>query len=151
MTLRAVPVLPLSLVAAACLIAAACTTRSTPPAPRVLVANSWARIAEPGATSGVYLEITNNDTVAIILVGVTTNAAAAAEVHETMQHEGMAHMMPRTELPIAAGAVLTMQPGGLHVMLVDLRRALAVGDSIRLQLHFGDSTTVPVTVPVLTP
>ena len=113
-------------------------------------------IKHRGRKSGRPLETAvsayrKGDTVAIMLVGVTTNAAAAAEVHETMQHEGMAHMMPRTELPIAAGAVLTMQPGGLHVMLVDLRRALAVGDSIRLQLHFGDSTTGPVTVPVLTP
>jgi copper(I)-binding protein len=36
-------------------------------------------------------------------------------------------------------------------MLVGLRHALAVGDSVRLQLHFSDSTTVPVTVPVVTP
>jgi len=47
--------------------------------------------------------------------------------------------------------VVKMEPGGVHVMLVGLRRALAVGDSVRLRLHFSDSTTVPVTVPVVTP
>ena len=131
--------------------AISCTTAAAPPVERLVVRSSWARIADSGATSGAYLEIVNNDTVPRSLVGVFTDAAAAAEVHETMQHQGMAHMMPRTELPIAAGAVLTMQPGGLHVMLVDMRRALAVGDSVRVRLRFSDSTDVPVTVPVKTP
>jgi hypothetical protein len=58
MILRAIPVVRLALVAAASLVAAACTPRSAPPAPRrVAVANSWARIADSGATSGAYMEI----------------------------------------------------------------------------------------------
>ncbi len=129
----------------------ACDTRSAPSVPRIEVRHSWARIADSGATSGAYLEIANNDTVAITLVGVTTNDAGAAEVHETMQHDGMAHMMPRTEVRIPAGDVLTMAPGGLHVMLVDVRRAFVIGDSVRLRLRFSDSTTVDVTAPVQTP
>ena len=73
------------------------------------------------------------------------------ERDEETQHDGMAHMMARTELPIAAGEVLSMQPGGLHVMLVDLRRALVVGDSVPLRLRFRDGTELPVVVPVKTP
>lgn len=129
----------------------ACTTRSAPPVPRVEVRHAWARIADSGATSGAYLEIDNNDTVPITLVGVATSDAQAAEVHESMQHDGMAHMMPRTELLIPAGDVVKMAPGGLHVMLIDLRHALAVGDSVQLSLRFSDSTRVAVTVPVRTP
>jgi len=60
-------------------------------------------------------------------------------------------MTPRPSLLIAPAEVVKMEPGGVHVMLVGLRRALAVGDSVRLRLHFSDSTTVPVTVPVVTP
>jgi len=97
------------------------------------------------------MEIANNDTVALTLVGVTTTDAGAAEVHESMQQDGMAHMMPRTELRIPAGDVVTMAPGGLHVMLIDLRRALVIGDSVRLRLRFSDSTSMAVTVPVQTP
>ncbi len=129
----------------------ACTTRSAPPVPRVEVRHSWARMADSGATSGAYMEIDNNDTVPITLVGVTTTDAKAAEVHETMQHDGMAHMMARTELAIPAGDVVKMAPGGLHVMLIDVRRALVVGDSVRLSLRFSDSTSVAVTIPVRTP
>lgn len=154
MTSHAAPALRHVIVTAtsiATTLLAACTLRSDPPVPRVDVQHSWARIADSGAISGVYMEIDNNDTVPITLVGVTTTDAGAAEVHETMQQDGMAHMMPRTELRIPAGDVVKMVPGGLHVMLIDLRRTLSVGDSVRLRLQFSDSTSVAVTVPVKTP
>ena len=148
---RATPAVCGLLVVAAGSAVAACTTRAVPPVPRIDVPHSWARIADSGATSGAYLDIRNNDSVAITLVGVTTGDAGAAEVHETMQHDGMAHMRPRTDVRIPAGDVVTMAPGGLHVMLIDVRRALVIGDSVRLRLHFSDSTTVAVTAPVQTP
>ncbi len=150
----AVPTRRSLLVAVASLAAAvlsACTTRSLPPVPRVEVRQSWARIADSGATSGAYMEIGNNDTVSITLVGASTPDAGAAEVHETMQQDGTAHMMPRPALRIPAGDVVEMAPGGLHVMLVDVRRALTVGDSVRISLRFSDSTNVVVVVPVRTP
>ena len=154
MTLRAVSTFRRTLLAATYVSASVligCTTQTVFAVPRVEIRQSWARIADSGATSGAYMEIANNDSVPITLVGVTTPDAAAAEVHETMQHNGMAHMTPRTELLIPAGDVVTMVPGGLHVMLVDLRRTLAVGDSVRLRLQFSDSTRADVTVPVKTP
>lgn len=151
MTLHVRGAIRLVFTATASVVAMACGTRSTPTVPRVEVHHSWARIADSGATSGAYMEIANNDTVAITLVGVTTTDAGAAEVHESMQQDGMAHMMPRTALRIPAGDVVTMAPGGLHVMLIDLRRALVIGDSVRLRLRFSDSTSVAVTAPVQTP
>ena len=150
MILRVLPVVSLAAVLVSGL-AIACSTSAAPPVPRVEVHHSWARIADSGATSGAYMEIANNDTVAITLVGITTNDAGAAEVHETMQHDGMAHMMPRADVGIPAGDVLIMAPGGVHVMLVNVRRTLAIGDSVRLRLRFSDSTTVAVTAPVRTP
>lgn len=146
-------VLPVVTVAAAAVtgLGIACTTSAAPPIERIAVRSGWARIADSGATSGAYLEIANNDTVATTLVGVTASDAAAAEVHESMQQDGMAHMMPRTDVRIAAGDVLTMAPGGVHVMLINLRRALVIGDSVRLRLIFSDSTSMSVTAPVRTP
>jgi len=150
MTLRVLPVVTLAAVVVTGL-GIACTTSDAPPIERIAVRSGWARIADSGATSGAYLEIANNDTVAIMLVGVTTSDAAAAEVHESMQQDGMAHMMPRTDVRFAAGDVLTMAPGGVHVMLIDVRRALVIGDSVRLRLRFNDSTSVNVTAPVRSP
>ena len=141
----------LIVVAATTVGTAACTTRSLPPVPRVELRHGWARIADSGATSGAYMEIANNDTAPITLVGVTSIDAAAAEVHETMQQDGMAHMMPRTALRVSGGDVIRMEPGGVHVMLIDVKRRLTVGDSVRLTLRLSDSTDVNVVIPVVTP
>lgn len=138
-------------VATTTMVATACTTRSLPPVDRLELRHGWARIADSGTTSAAYMEIANNDSVPMVLVGVTTVDADAAEVHETMQHDGMAQMMPRTELRIPVGEVFKLEPGGVHVMLIALKRRLAVGDSVRLRLHFSDSTDVNVVVPVRTP
>ncbi len=150
MRLRCVPLFSLAAVAASG-TALACTPSAATPMERLVVRSGWARLADSGATSGAYLEIANNDTAAVTLVGITADVATAAEVHESMQHEGMAHMIARTELPIAAGSVLSMQPGGLHVMLVGLRRALAVGDQVSLRLRFSNGTEVAAVVPVNAP
>jgi copper(I)-binding protein len=137
--------------AVGCALLTACTLQSAPPAERITVRSGWARMADSGATSGAYLDIVNNDTTTHSLIGVAADGVDAAEVHESTQHEGMSHMMPRTDLPIAPGATLTMQPGGIHVMLIGVRRRLSVGDSVRLQLRFSDSTVVSTSVPVRTP
>ena len=151
MTLLLVAACRFIVVAATTVGAAACTTRSLPPVPRVELRHGWARISDSGATSGAYLEIVNNDTVPITLVGVTSIDAGAASVHETMQQGGMAHMMPRAALRVSAGDVIKMEPGGVHVMLIDVKRRLTVGDSVRLTLRLSDSTDVNVVIPVVTP
>lgn len=131
---------------------AACAPTAQPDGARgVVVADAWARLADSGATSGAYLSLRNADTVAAKLVGATSAWARATEVHETMQHDGMAHMQARPSITIAAGDSLVMQPGGLHIMLIDLARAIAVGDSVPLTLRFATGDSLSVRVPVRTP
>ncbi len=125
--------------------------QSVPPVERIAVRNAWARIADSGATSGAYLDVVNNDSALLRLIGVSTDDAYAAEVHETMQHDGMARMMPRSEIAIAPGTALTMAPGGLHIMLIGVHRTLAAGDSVRVRLRFSDSSAVTTVIPVKTP
>ncbi|MCZ8203016.1 copper chaperone PCu(A)C [Gemmatimonas sp.] len=122
----------------------------TPRTGRVVSA-AWARPADSGATGGAYFTIVNADSVATALVAVTSTAAAAAEVHESMQHDGMAHMMARAAVPIAPRDSLVMLPGGVHVMLLQLTRALAVGDTVPLTLRFAAGDSLVVRVPVRAP
>ena len=47
-----------------------------------------------------------------------------------------------------AGSEVIFEPGGLHVMLVGLKKELKVGDVIELHLHFRIHTDIPVSVSV---
>jgi len=51
-------------------------------------------------------------------------------------------------LPLPAGETVTLQPGGYHVMLLDIAEPLEVGDEIELTLDFEDADDVTITVEV---
>ena len=103
---------PLFVLAAtsAAMLSAACTPAETPRGRSVT--SAWARAADSGATGGAYLTIVNADSVAVELVGESSPVATSVEVHESMQHDGMSHMMPRTSVPIGARDSVVMAPGG---------------------------------------
>jgi hypothetical protein len=56
---------------------------------------------------------------------------------------------------IAPGATLAMAPGGMHLMLVGMRRAVAEGDTVDVVLRFtrgaGAADSLPVRLPVRAP
>lgn len=125
----------------------ACTT-SEPPLRGQFVSGAFARPADSAATGGAYLTIINADSTAVALTGAASSYATAVEVHETMDHNGMTHMMARPSLPIGARDSVVMKPGGVHMMLVGLTRALREGDSVPLTLRFSRGDSVLVRVPV---
>ena len=79
------------------------------------------------------------------LVSVSTDAAGKAEIHEMSTAGGVMTMAEMTDgLPLPAGEVTALQPGGNHIMLMQVTAPLAEGDTVDLALTFAD--TAPVTV-----
>lgn len=138
--------------AAIAVVGVAACGAAKPAASRPLtVRDAWARAADSGTTGAIYFAATNTDTVPVSITSLTSPDAVAAELHETMQMNSMAHMAPRSAILLAPDSTLTMAPGGLHVMLIELRRALRVGDSIAVTITLLDGRTVPVTAKVRAP
>ncbi|HYW33204.1 MAG TPA: copper chaperone PCu(A)C [Gemmatimonas sp.] len=108
----------------------------------VKVRDAWSRPAAIGTTGVAYVTLENTDTADVHLTRVVSTVAARAELHESMEHEGMTHMEARPDVLVAYGATVAMRPGALHVMLVDLKRALAAGDTVPLSLQFSDRRAV---------
>jgi hypothetical protein len=57
-------------------------------------------------------------------------------------------MRPVETLALPAGATLAMKPGGLHIMLIHLKRALRPGDRVPLTLTFEHGAALTLKVPV---
>ncbi|MES2524536.1 MAG: copper chaperone PCu(A)C [Gemmatimonadota bacterium] len=122
---------------------AACAEREPPDPPQpVQVRDAWSRPAAIGTTGVAYITLENTDTADVHLTRVISTVATRAELHETMDSQGMSHMEPRPDVLVAHGATIAMRPGGLHIMLVELTRALAVGDTVPLSLRFADGRAV---------
>lgn len=61
---------------------------------------------------------------------------------------GMMTMRQISSIPVPAGATVTLEPGGLHMMLIDLAAPLVAGESFELTLEFASGATVRVPVDV---
>jgi copper(I)-binding protein len=114
----------------------------------VQVENAWARATAAGAMSGgIFLTVTDTGA-PDRLVGASTPVAATAELHETVNDNGVMRMRPVAGLPLEAGKPVVLKPGSYHVMLMGLRQQLKPGDSFPVTLTFEHAPPVTATVTV---
>lgn len=108
----------------------------------------WARPTPGAATPGVAYFTVIDKGQPDKLVGVSTPIAAAAELHETVNDNGVMKMRPVQSVALAPGKPVTFKPGSYHVMLMGLKNPLKVGDSFPLTLTFEHAQPITVTVKV---
>ena len=121
------------------------------PAPPISVEGAWARAAVQDANAGggmsaVYMVVHNRSDEDDTLIGVHSDAANAAEVHRTAMENGVMQMQPAGGVAVPAKGQVTLEPGGLHVMLMGLRQDLREGSAVTVTMQF--ERAVPVQVPV---
>jgi copper(I)-binding protein len=127
-----------------CAILWACSNGAQAP---IEVRNAWSPAAPPGAdAAAVYLEVKANAT--DTLLGASTPVAAQAEMHTTLQAQGMMQMRPIERLEIRAGESIKFEPAGKHFMLTGLRQPLAADSQFPLTLRFAKAGAVTVAVKV---
>ena len=126
-------------------------------APELEVMDPWARprmvrVGDegplPGATSGVYLEIRNRGPAADRLLGGETPSATEIQIHESYLEEDVVRMRRVDGVDLPAGGVVALKPGGLHLMLLDLRQSLQEGDTLSLTLTFQHAPPARLRIPV---
>lgn len=116
----------------------------------ITVTDVWVRQpAEGQTTSAAYGTITNNGDADVTLVGASVPFDATVEIHETlMGDDGVMTMQEREDgFVIPAGGTFTLEPGGPHIMMIDVDPADIV-DSVEVTMIFDDGTELTVTAPV---
>lgn len=114
---------------------------------------SEARIGMPtGPNAALYFTVDNHTNGADVLEGAETTVAASVEIHETVAgDDGTMGMQPvDAPLEVPANGVLVFEPGGLHLMLVDVNR-LEVGDEIEVTLRWQNAGEVRIGALVVAP
>ena len=115
----------------------------------IQVGGAWVREAPPTAKAlAAYMVITNASQQPVKLMGAEAPAFSTVEVHQSMQHGGMMHMMAVENVVIAPGTSVTLEPGGYHLMLMEPRERLKSGDVVLLRLHFDNDEVLPVNAVV---
>jgi hypothetical protein len=113
----------------------------------VSAGNAWVRTPAPGQkTAAAYLDLTSDGDAA--LVAAESPAAGKAELHTMNMDGGVMRMRPVQKIDLPALKTVKLAPGGLHIMLLDIKRPLKEGDTVPLVLKFQGKGKVPSTVKV---
>jgi copper(I)-binding protein len=130
----------------------------------IVVEDAWARPSPMEAGNGAaYMVIRNTGTQDDALLAADTDVARAVEIHETftMETDGtdeggqnmgdmageMMGMRPVESIPVPAGGRATLEPGGYHIMLIEVE-PLEPGQTIPVTLTFEKAGTVEVEAEV---
>ncbi|MGA0982478.1 MAG: copper chaperone PCu(A)C [Ilumatobacteraceae bacterium] len=156
----------LALLAIAPLVLAACGGDDP-----ITIEGQWARTSPAMASMGAaYMDITSSEGDQLVGVSVPASIAARAEIHEMVPADvpmddsmdesmedgemdmdmGAMVMQQIMALDLPAGETVSLEPGGYHVMLIDLAEPLAEGDTFNVTLDFAEADDLTVEVVVRT-
>ncbi len=112
-----------------------------------------------GGTGAVYFVMTNSGDANDTLIEVTKIQVESAgdlsdmvELHQSSMNDGVMKMEKLDAgIPVPAGQTVELKPGGLHVMMMNIKRDLTPGDEITLDLRFASGTEQTVVAEVREP
>lgn len=115
----------------------------------ITVTGAWARATPAQAQVGAaFLTVANTGTEIDRLVAANAKVSKTVELHLHTEADGVMRMRPVEALDVRPGQSVTLEPGGLHIMLVGLNAPLKQGDSFPLTLVFQNAGDVTVTAEV---
>lgn len=113
--------------------------------PKIEVKDAWVRAVPPTSKmSAAYMVIENKGKEADKLISASNNVSEITELHKT--ENGKMRKVEFIEVP--ANGKVELKPGGLHIMLINLKKPIKEGEEVELTLKFEKSGEVKVKAPV---
>lgn len=114
----------------------------------VTLSDQWVKAAPTGMTA-MFGTLKNSSDKTATLVSATSPSAGMVELHEVVSEGGTGTMRPKEGgIEIPAGGNHVLAPGADHIMLMDLKGPLAVGNTVEVTLTFSDGSALPVSAQV---
>jgi copper(I)-binding protein len=115
-----------------------------------VVSGAYAHSTVSGQRVGAaYMKIASPHST--VLKRVESGAAEYVEVHQMKMRDGVMRMRQIEELKIPAGKEVELAPGGVHLMLIQLKRPLEPGEVVPLKMIFAGSSGKDVEIQVNAP
>lgn len=126
------------------------TTTSTPPAvtapaeqahdhtlaDHLAIADTWVKAADSGMTAAFGI-VTNSGDHEVRIVGAHSDATSMIELHEVV---GDTMRPVEGGFVVPAGETLTLEPGGYHLMFMDVPAPIKAGDELSITLELEDGS-----------
>lgn len=109
--------------------------------------HAWVRAAGEQQITAAFVQLRSAEDKQ--LVAVHSDLAEFNEVHTHSMVDGMMQMREISHIDLPANQWVNLQPGGLHLMLINLQRELTPGEEIPLQLLFADGEQLSLPFQVM--
>jgi hypothetical protein len=106
----------------------------------LVVDDAWIRYLPGEGPMAGYFTLRNESEETRTLVGASSPRFAMVHLHRTIQRDGMSSMAPVDAVPLPAHGEIAFEPGGYHLMLMQRKGDLSVGDEVPVALEFGDGS-----------
>ena len=104
----------------------------------VRIENAWVRSTAPGQkVAGGFMDLTADADMK--LVGSSSPVSKHMELHMMKMGGGVMVMRPLPEIPLPRGKTVNLQPGGLHLMFIELKQPIKEGDTVPISLTFRNA------------
>ncbi len=99
----------------------------------VTVSDAWARATMPGQkVSAAYMRIVASEDAR--LISASSPTVPRVEIHEMKMDSGVMRMREVKALDLPKGKTVSLEPGGYHIMLMNLAKPIAAGERVPLNL-----------------
>lgn len=101
------------------------------------------------AKAGAAFMVISNTGSADTLINVTSDAARRVELHTHVEKDGVMRMTElEAGIPLPEGKTVHLKRGGMHVMLMGLKRPLVDGEVIKITMDFETAPSITIEIPV---
>lgn len=139
---RASALVAVAAVLAACGSSSASTSSSS--AAPITAKDPWVKTATSGMTAA-FVTLENSSSTADVLVSATSSAAGMVQLHEMVMQDGQMVMQEKKGgIPVPANGTAVLEPGGNHIMLMELKEPIKAGEKVAITLTFSSGTTVQI-------
>jgi copper(I)-binding protein len=118
-------------------------------ADQITVTDPYVRAVPPVVkNSAAFMQIHNSGAEEYFVVSASTPVAGKVELHMHTMDDGVMRMRQIPHIHLPANGTATLQPGGLHIMLLDLKGPLDLGDQVPITLTFDDGSIKDISAEV---
>ena len=115
----------------------------------IKIEDAYTRATAPGQqVAGGFMKIENKASAPDQLVSASSPAAGEVQLHEMSMEGNVMKMRQIKDIDVPAGGVVELKPGGLHLMLMNIKAPLNAGETIPVKLKFAKAGEVEVKMPV---
>ncbi|EAK5530207.1 copper chaperone PCu(A)C [Campylobacter lari] len=109
----------------------------------ITINDSYVRQTPPNSkTTAIFLKLKNNSDKDIKLIKAQSSLSDTTEIHDHIMENGKKMMVQIPQITIKANSSAELKPGGMHIMILNLKENITPQTKANLTLYFDDNSTI---------